>query len=210
MSELGARDGPVQCTRSRTKEDNEYPALALEKKSRNSPGFYKILAASNFHTYSIVRIFPADHVYVKQIIEIIEIIQNEAQNLSRTSPSLTHCLMLVRCSVRNRMHIWFLTTRPVFFLILQEIPGPFWKTYSKNLWPKVKLQGIWEESAVRTVTCSVTSYEGQIRVFLRTGWKGFSKENNLEVGQELLFTLVGDSFFTVREVLANGEETQSQ
>lgn len=79
----------------------------------------------------------------------------------------------------------------------QEIPVEFWKKYGNRLRFRVKLQGVREESPIRTVVCSESVNECG-RLYLRTGWRDFAAENNLEVGQWLLFTLTGDSFFVVR------------
>jgi hypothetical protein len=84
---------------------------------------------------------------------------------------------------------------------VQEIPTEFWKTYGTRLRPFVELQGIREESPVRTVACSPCLQGNRYwRVQLKDGWRDFAIENNLEVGQELQFTLAGDSFFVVRRV----------
>ncbi|KAG0588314.1 hypothetical protein KC19_2G233600 [Ceratodon purpureus] len=81
-----------------------------------------------------------------------------------------------------------------------EVPAEFWKAYGSRLGSVVKLQGIREESQVRTMDCS-RKYGMQPRIFLRSGWSEFATENNLEVGQELLFTLTADSYFVVRELM---------
>ncbi|KAG0621000.1 hypothetical protein M758_4G260800 [Ceratodon purpureus] len=81
-----------------------------------------------------------------------------------------------------------------------EIPAKFVRTFGNRLQSPVKLQGVFEESAVCTVTSrrEVHSPTGS-RVFLEAGWRKFRNENMLEVEQELEFTLVSDSFFEVRE-----------
>jgi hypothetical protein len=84
---------------------------------------------------------------------------------------------------------------------VQEIPTEFWKKYSTRLRPSVKLQGIHEESPMRTVACSPCLQDNRYwRLQLKDGWGDFAIENNLAVGQELQFTLAGDSFFVVRRV----------
>jgi hypothetical protein len=85
-------------------------------------------------------------------------------------------------------------------LFMQEIPLGFWKKYGSRLHSDVQLQGIHEDSPVRTMACLATRGI-HVRHFLRGKWKDFVNENNLEVGQELLFALTADSFFVVREVL---------
>lgn len=84
--------------------------------------------------------------------------------------------------------------------VLQGIPLDFWKAYGKRLHSLVKLQGIREESEVQPVLCCPT-YGRRTRIFLRAGWGDFANDNNLEAGQELLFTLAADSYFVVREML---------
>ena len=90
-------------------------------------------------------------------------------------------------------------------LFMQEIPLGFYKVYGSRLHSDVQLQGIHEDSPVRTMACLATR-GNQMRHFLRGKWKDFADENNLEVGQGLLFALTADSFFVVREVLPPSRE----
>ena len=83
-----------------------------------------------------------------------------------------------------------------FLRIVQEIPAKFARTHGRRLETVVKLQGIYKESPVCTVTCI---WETATRLYLKDGWKKFGDENMLEVEQELEFTLTSDSFFVVRE-----------
>jgi hypothetical protein len=89
---------------------------------------------------------------------------------------------------------------------VQEIPLGFYKVYGSRLHSDVQLQGIHEDSPVRTMACLETC-GNPVRHFLRAEWRDFAKENNLEVGQKLSFVLTADSFFSVREVLPLSRET---
>ena len=86
---------------------------------------------------------------------------------------------------------------------MQEIPAEFARKYGSRLHSPVKLQGIFEESLVCSIICrwegSRTRPNASLRLFLTAGWKEFGDENMLEVEHELVFTLVSDSFFVVRE-----------
>jgi hypothetical protein len=62
----------------------------------------------------------------------------------------------------------------------------------------VQLQGVGEESPVRNVSCVSKAEKGRIRLYLKAGWGDFAEDNMLRVGQELVFSLTADSFFTVR------------
>jgi len=70
----------------------------------------------------------------------------------------------------------------------------------------VQLQGIQEESPIRTVTCSFKITQQDMEEYatrassLSLGWGDFVRENGLRAGQELTFTLAAASFFVVREV----------
>ena len=77
-----------------------------------------------------------------------------------------------------------------FLRIVQEIPAKFARTHGRRLETVVKLQGIYKESPVCTVTCN---WETATRLYLKDGWKKFGDEM-LEVEQELEFTLTSDSF----------------
>jgi hypothetical protein len=83
----------------------------------------------------------------------------------------------------------------------------FCKTYGSRLHSLIKLQGIQEESQERTVACLPSWNVGkQARLYLRAGWSDFAAENNLKVGQVIVFTLTADSFFVVRGVVPSSRE----
>lgn len=88
----------------------------------------------------------------------------------------------------------------------QEFPVKFVGTYGERFQPSVQLQGVYEESPVHLVACR--RYKGRDakqNPILRLGikehdWCAFVKENNLQKGQVLQFSLTADSFFVVRKV----------
>ncbi|KAG0618121.1 hypothetical protein M758_4G040900 [Ceratodon purpureus] len=82
-----------------------------------------------------------------------------------------------------------------------EVPASFVRTHEMQFQDAVELQGIHQESPVRTVTCHwVRSGEQQLRLYFKGGWRNFAKENGLIKGQELQFSLTSKSFFVVRVV----------
>ena len=88
--------------------------------------------------------------------------------------------------------------------IMQDVPLYFVKKHNIQLQPHVKLQGSQEESPFQTVTCTYNmlqdSEERSTRPPLSLGWGDFVRDNALQVGQQLVFTLVSESFFVIREV----------
>jgi len=89
-------------------------------------------------------------------------------------------------------------------LCLQEIPKDFVAAYQSQLHDPVQLQGIHEESpAQNDVRCICYTANGRHRIYLKgAGWDDFVSENELCLGQELVFTLTADSCFTVREEIS--------
>ena len=88
--------------------------------------------------------------------------------------------------------------------LLQEVPSSFLEKHGIQLQHHVKLQGIREDSPIRTVTCSENvlkdDEDSSKPGALWLGWGDFVRENGLCAGQELAFTLTSESFFVVREV----------
>ena len=86
---------------------------------------------------------------------------------------------------------------------VQEVPARFVNAHgmAEQLQDVVELQGVHQESPVRTVACQWTRHENRMRLYFTTGWSEFAKENGLKVGQELEFTLTSESFFVVRVVV---------
>ena len=83
---------------------------------------------------------------------------------------------------------------------VQEVPGSFVRKHCMpwQLGNDVELQGIHQGSPVRTVRCQWRKSGRQMRLRFVTGWSSFLKENGLQAGQVLHFTLTSDSFFAVR------------
>jgi len=89
---------------------------------------------------------------------------------------------------------------------MQEFPIKFASIYSEYFQPTIQLQGVYEESPVYLVACR--RYKGRDakqNAILRLGikehdWCAFVKENKLQKGQELQFSLTADSYFVVRKV----------
>ena len=87
---------------------------------------------------------------------------------------------------------------------MQEVTAWFVNAHgmAEQLRDVVELQGIHQESLVRTVACHWTRRdEDTMRLYFTTDWREFAKENGLKVGQELEFTLSSQSFFVVRVVV---------
>ena len=87
---------------------------------------------------------------------------------------------------------------------MQDVPFSFVKKHDIQLQPHVKLQGTREDSPFRIVTCSYNmlqdSEERSKRPPLSLGWGDFVRDNALKVGQQLVFTLVSESYFVIKEV----------
>lgn len=87
---------------------------------------------------------------------------------------------------------------------MQNVPLAFVKKHSIRLNAHVKLQGTRDGSPSRIVTCSYDMLQDgdscSTKVPLSLGWGDFVRDNSLQAGQELVFTLATDSFFVVKEV----------
>ena len=87
---------------------------------------------------------------------------------------------------------------------MQDVPRSFVRKHNIQLQPHVKLQGIRGDSPFRVVTCTYNmlqdSEERSSSPPLSLGWGDFVRDNALQAGQQLVFTLVSESFFVIREV----------
>ncbi|KAG0587986.1 hypothetical protein KC19_2G206900 [Ceratodon purpureus] len=85
-----------------------------------------------------------------------------------------------------------------------DVPRSFVRKHNIQLQPHVKLQGIRGDSPFRVVTCTYNmlqdSEERSSSPPLSLGWGDFVRDNALQAGQQLVFTLVSESFFVIREV----------
>ncbi|KAG0627027.1 hypothetical protein M758_2G168800 [Ceratodon purpureus] len=84
-----------------------------------------------------------------------------------------------------------------------NIPLTFAKRHGIRLQAHVKLQGTREGSSHRIVTCSydiMQDGDRSSKVPLSLGWGDFVRDNALQAGHELVFTLASESFFVIREV----------
>ncbi|KAG0588000.1 hypothetical protein KC19_2G207700 [Ceratodon purpureus] len=84
-----------------------------------------------------------------------------------------------------------------------EVPSSFLRAHAIQLEAAhVRLQGICEDSPVRPALASShrPMHNPNGKPLMRLGWGDFVRENVLRAGQELVFTLVAESFFEVREV----------
>jgi hypothetical protein len=75
--------------------------------------------------------------------------------------------------------------------------------YNMQLRTSVQLQGFSKGNPVLIVTCKPTVQQKQTRLYFRAGWSSFVSDNKLRLGQVLVFTLTGYSFFVVKEAPAS-------
>lgn len=86
-----------------------------------------------------------------------------------------------------------------------EFPVVFANTYGERLLPAIQLQGIYEKSPVYLVACNRNKGWPKPKEFCRlrikdSDWNAFVKENKLQKGHVLEFSLTADSHFEVRKV----------
>ena len=90
---------------------------------------------------------------------------------------------------------------------MQEVPARFVNAHgmAEQLQVDVvELQGVHQESPVRTVACQWTRKDGskyRMRLFFTAKWSELAKENGHKVGQELQFTPTCEAFFVVSVVV---------
>ena len=89
--------------------------------------------------------------------------------------------------------------------LFQEVPRRFARTHNKQLQSYVKLHGISEGSPMHVVACRSNVQQDQTRVYFRAGWSSFMIDNNLQLGQVLVFTLTAKSTFVVKDSGSAGQ-----
>ena len=76
---------------------------------------------------------------------------------------------------------------------MQHLPSSFVKSHAKRLGTSLTLEGPSTDSWTVVVKGSVS--QGAINLGL--GWANFVKDHHLQPGDQLLFTLTGDSYFII-------------
>ena len=76
---------------------------------------------------------------------------------------------------------------------MQHIPSSFVKSHSERLGSSLTVEG---PSTDKWTVATEGSFS-KCAVDLGLGWANFVKDHHLQLGDQLLFTLIGDSYFMV-------------
>jgi hypothetical protein len=89
----------------------------------------------------------------------------------------------------------------MYCIPMQEFPQWFVRTHGMHFRPHFRVQGVHEDSPIYNMNSMVPKgWDGQRLGFQNKHWNAFVEDNELKKGQQLQFSLTGDSYFVVRKV----------